>query len=123
MDRNRSRFSSPPEWCRTRRHRKESRYRMESATYAIGGARKGGTLAADGNPEVTARRSTGKGADASGIDVAAVIAGWQRAAAGDGSLADCPVRTVLDKISDKWSMLLVMTLASGPMRFNRLRRE
>ncbi|MBU1304014.1 MAG: helix-turn-helix transcriptional regulator [Alphaproteobacteria bacterium] len=35
----------------------------------------------------------------------------------------CPVRTVLDKVSDKWSMLLVMTLANGPMRFNQLRRE
>jgi DNA-binding HxlR family transcriptional regulator len=38
-------------------------------------------------------------------------------------LTDCPVRGVLDKISDKWSMLLVMTLASGPRRFNQLRRE
>lgn len=38
-------------------------------------------------------------------------------------LADCPVRGVLDRISDKWSMLLVMTLASGPKRFNQLRRE
>ena len=33
------------------------------------------------------------------------------------------MRGVLDKISDKWSMLLVMTLASGPQRFNQLRRE
>jgi DNA-binding HxlR family transcriptional regulator len=33
------------------------------------------------------------------------------------------VRGVLDKISDKWSMLLVMTLASGPKRFNQIRRE
>lgn len=40
-----------------------------------------------------------------------------------GLLPDCPVRGVLDKISDKWSMLLVMTLASGPRRFNQLRRE
>ena len=38
-------------------------------------------------------------------------------------LSNCPVRDVLDKISDKWSMLLVMTLASGPRRFNQLRRE
>jgi DNA-binding HxlR family transcriptional regulator len=38
-------------------------------------------------------------------------------------LQDCPVRGVLDKISDKWSMLLIMTLASGPRRFNQLRRE
>ena len=40
-----------------------------------------------------------------------------------GAITDCPVRGVLDKISDKWSMLLVMTLASGPRRFNQLRRE
>lgn len=40
-----------------------------------------------------------------------------------GNLGNCPVRGVLDKISDKWSMLLVMTLASGPRRFNQLRRE
>lgn len=41
----------------------------------------------------------------------------------NGALDDCPVRGVLDKISDKWSMLLVMTLAAGPRRFNQLRRE
>lgn len=35
----------------------------------------------------------------------------------------CPVRNVLDRIGDKWSMLLVMTLASGPRRFNQLHRE
>ena len=46
---------------------------------------------------------------------------WNNAPAGPAS--DCPVRGVLDKISDKWSMLLVMTLASGPKRFNQLRRE
>jgi len=40
-----------------------------------------------------------------------------------GPSSDCPVRGVLDKVSDKWSMLLVMTLASGPRRFNQLRRE
>lgn len=44
------------------------------------------------------------------------------AAAGQ-PLGDCPVRGVLDRISDKWSMLLVMTLADGPRRFNQLRRE
>ncbi len=38
-------------------------------------------------------------------------------------LGDCPVRGVLDRISDKWSMLLVMTLAGAPKRFNQLRRE
>jgi DNA-binding HxlR family transcriptional regulator len=39
------------------------------------------------------------------------------------AVGECPVRGVLDKISDKWSMLLVMTLASGPRRFNQLRRD
>jgi DNA-binding HxlR family transcriptional regulator len=38
-------------------------------------------------------------------------------------VGNCPVRGVLDKVGDKWSMLLVMTLASGPKRFNQLRRE
>ena len=38
-------------------------------------------------------------------------------------LGNCPVRGVLDRISDKWSTLLVMTLADGPKRFNQLRRE
>jgi DNA-binding HxlR family transcriptional regulator len=33
------------------------------------------------------------------------------------------VRNILDKIGDKWSMLLVMTLASEPKRFNALHRE
>ena len=40
-----------------------------------------------------------------------------------GNLGDCPVRGVLDRISDKWSLLLVMTLATGPTRFNQLRRD
>lgn len=35
----------------------------------------------------------------------------------------CPVRDILDKVGDKWSMLLIMTLASGPRRFNQLHRE
>jgi DNA-binding HxlR family transcriptional regulator len=42
------------------------------------------------------------------------------AAAGTGT---CPVRQILDKVGDKWSVLLVMTLAVGPRRFNQLRRE
>jgi DNA-binding HxlR family transcriptional regulator len=50
------------------------------------------------------------------------IAKWAEQSSG-GSLMDCPVRGVLDRISDKWSMLLVMTLADSPKRFNQLRRE
>ncbi|HEY8577216.1 MAG TPA: helix-turn-helix domain-containing protein [Devosia sp.] len=54
-------------------------------------------------------------------EAALYIERWNNAP--EGPLSDCPVRGVLDKISDKWSMLLVMTLASGPKRFNQLRRE
>ena len=32
------------------------------------------------------------------------------------------MRDVLDKVGDKWSMLLMMTLATGPHRFNQLHR-
>ncbi len=54
-------------------------------------------------------------------DIAAVyVERWNAAA---GLAGPCPVRDVLDKIGDKWSMLLVMTLASGPKRFNQLHRE
>src|SRR3984957_21094963 len=34
----------------------------------------------------------------------------------------CPVRDVLDRIGDKWSILMIMTLATGPPRFSELRR-
>ena len=36
--------------------------------------------------------------------------------------ADCAIRNVLDRIGDKWSYLLVMTLAERPHRFGELRR-
>jgi DNA-binding HxlR family transcriptional regulator len=34
----------------------------------------------------------------------------------------CPVRDVLDCIGDKWSVLMIMTLATRPHRFSELRR-
>ena len=37
-------------------------------------------------------------------------------------LDDCPVRRVLDQISDKWSTLLILTLSESPHRFGALRR-
>jgi DNA-binding HxlR family transcriptional regulator len=40
----------------------------------------------------------------------------------DLPLADCPVRDVLDRIGDKWSTLMVISLAGGPRRFGQLRR-
>ena len=34
----------------------------------------------------------------------------------------CPVRDVLDRIGDKWSILVVMTLSMRPQRFSELHR-
>lgn len=34
----------------------------------------------------------------------------------------CPVRDVLDRIGDKWSTLILVTLANGPRRFSEARR-
>ncbi len=35
---------------------------------------------------------------------------------------DCPVREVLDRVGDKWSVLVVVLLGQRPHRFNELRR-
>jgi len=35
----------------------------------------------------------------------------------------CPVRDVLDRIGDKWSVLVIALLGSGPMRFMELKRS
>lgn len=35
--------------------------------------------------------------------------------------AKCPTRLVLDRVADKWAMLILALLARGPIRFNRLR--
>jgi DNA-binding HxlR family transcriptional regulator len=34
----------------------------------------------------------------------------------------CPVRNLLDRIGDRWSILLLTSLAAGPMRFSALAR-
>lgn len=34
----------------------------------------------------------------------------------------CPVRDVLDRLGDKWSVLILVTLANSSMRFNALAR-
>lgn len=34
----------------------------------------------------------------------------------------CPIRDVLDRIGDAWSVLVLMELGKGPCRFNALRR-
>lgn len=35
---------------------------------------------------------------------------------------DCPLRTVLDKVGDKWSFLVFAVLEDGPKRFNEIKR-
>lgn len=44
---------------------------------------------------------------------------WQ--AAGFDAAA-CPVRNVLDRIGDKWTMLILVALAAAPRRFSELHR-
>jgi DNA-binding HxlR family transcriptional regulator len=36
--------------------------------------------------------------------------------------ANCPVRDVMDNISGKWSLLMMLELTAGPKRFGALRR-
>lgn len=36
---------------------------------------------------------------------------------------DCPTRLLLDRIADKWTVLLLILLERRPWRFNELRRE
>lgn len=42
---------------------------------------------------------------------------------GDVYAASCPTRLLLDRIADKWTVLLLTTLAVQPMRFNALKRR
>ena len=34
----------------------------------------------------------------------------------------CPTRLVLDRVADKWAVLVLGLLGNGPVRFNQLRR-
>jgi DNA-binding HxlR family transcriptional regulator len=45
------------------------------------------------------------------------VAAWNAYAAG------CPTRLVLDRVADKWSVLVLGLLAECPQRFNQLRRQ
>lgn len=37
--------------------------------------------------------------------------------------ADCPTRTILDQIGDKWSMMVLAVLLPSPKRFNGIKRQ
>lgn len=53
------------------------------------------------------------------MPLASSFAAWQ--AAGFDAAA-CPVRNVLDRIGDKWTMLTLAALAATPRRFSELHR-
>ncbi|MCB5169455.1 helix-turn-helix transcriptional regulator [Streptomyces bambusae] len=36
--------------------------------------------------------------------------------------ADCGIRDILDRVGDKWSVLVIVELANGPRRFRQLQR-
>jgi DNA-binding HxlR family transcriptional regulator len=40
----------------------------------------------------------------------------------DGPLEPCPIRDVLDRIGDRWSLLVLWSLADGTLRFTELKR-
>jgi DNA-binding HxlR family transcriptional regulator len=37
--------------------------------------------------------------------------------------ADCPTRQILDRVGDKWAVLILLLLRDEPLRFNQLRRD
>ncbi|MBQ1025356.1 helix-turn-helix domain-containing protein [Micromonospora sp. C95] len=42
---------------------------------------------------------------------------------GDPYQADCPTRRILDRIGDRWTVLIVSILGDGDARFSELRRR
>jgi DNA-binding HxlR family transcriptional regulator len=40
----------------------------------------------------------------------------------DAYASTCPTRQLLDRVADKWAVLVLGLLADGPVRFNQLRR-
>ncbi|WP_177411919.1 helix-turn-helix domain-containing protein [Pseudomonas sp. LTJR-52] len=47
----------------------------------------------------------------------------QAALAPDTFSADCPTRRILDRIADKWTVLILDLLLESPLRFNELLRR
>ena len=41
----------------------------------------------------------------------------------DAYAATCPTRLVLDRVADKWAVLILGLLGDGPVRFNAIRRR
>ena len=61
---------------------------------------------------------------AEGIAAArAGIESWRSSEPAIPLVERCPIRGVLDKLGDKWSMLLILELAGGELRFSELKRR
>lgn len=42
---------------------------------------------------------------------------------GNAYSAECPTRQILDRVGDKWAVLILLLLRDQPLRFNQLRRS
>jgi DNA-binding HxlR family transcriptional regulator len=51
------------------------------------------------------------------------LGAWRNAPAKSPLELVCPIRGVLDKLGDKWSMLVIIELSAGEHRFSALRRQ
>jgi DNA-binding HxlR family transcriptional regulator len=48
---------------------------------------------------------------------------WKRKIRWNAYAAECPTRQLLDRVTDKWVVLVLGLLEPGPQRFNALRRQ
>ena len=51
------------------------------------------------------------------------IEAWKTGQGAPPLEAVCPIRGVLDKLGDKWSMLVILELSAGERRFSELKRQ
>ncbi|WP_066519183.1 MULTISPECIES: helix-turn-helix domain-containing protein [Sphingobium] len=55
--------------------------------------------------------------------ISRTVRAFEQLQSAEGRSAQCPVRDVLDRIGDKWSMLMIIALALRPHRFGELHRS
>ncbi len=72
---------------------------------------------------ITNERSVKKALAAHLVSPGKPVAARARRKSGNVYAAACPTRVVLDRIGDKWTVLILGLLAGEPVRFNRLKRE
>jgi DNA-binding HxlR family transcriptional regulator len=56
------------------------------------------------------------------LEARGALAIWRSSEGGGLLLENCPVRGVLDKLGDKWSMLVILELSGEDRRFSQIRR-